>query len=534
VDARQRQLAVVGVAEDDVAVTYPAAYDPIDDSDMLAPLANAPALAKALANSNAAWKEYVPSPLTVCYTDTALTTAARVFRMPITPSADAKVAPDDGMTYDIIHEVLTGTGTTAITITVEEQSAGGGWSGIYGPTATAAAATSWVQVTTNVVIAATTDELRFTYSRGTDPTTPMSATVIPAPEAPTVRQTSGFWPYDEAFTAIAGVPVNTEIVNRPTRNIVALLNDRRQCLLSFCQESTTPLYDLDGTTAAATQWTLVAYGMVSVPYAPQVISAKVAVIASVDGGATTGLIRASAQQGDVYLNATGAVVTSALSCLVIDAETLDARAEISIYAKKNTGQLTSVHAVNVDYAPSHSTTLRITTPDAPASMSTLQLCARDIERRVMQPWAQPCPCYQGNTTDLTVRRWSWSVSPAVQRAQMCIIRATQSGGTAQSATVIAQTTASGVPASPATDAITVPTPTTGTEAYLDLAGDQCNPVPIFSSDGYDVTSPAVSVNRLIPLTEALASAVERVEVTNSIGACMFVTAVRPPSGYQDI
>jgi hypothetical protein len=197
---------VVGVAEDDVAVTYPAAYDPIDDSDMLAPLANAPALAKALANSNAAWKEYVPSPLTVCYTDTALTTAARVFRMPITPSADAKVAPDDGMTYDIIHEVLTGTGTTAITITVEEQSAGGGWSGIYGPTATAAAATSWVQVTTNVVIAATTDELRFTYSRGTDPTTPMSATVIPAPEAPTVRQTSGFWPYDEAFTAIAGVP----------------------------------------------------------------------------------------------------------------------------------------------------------------------------------------------------------------------------------------------------------------------------------------------------------------------------------------
>jgi hypothetical protein len=274
--------------------------------------------------------------------------------------------------------------------------------------------------------------------------------------------------------------------------------------------------------------------MVSVPYAPQVISAKVAVIASVDGGATTGLIRASAKQGDVYLNATGAVVTSALSCLVIGAGTLDARAEISIYAKKNTGQLTSVHAVNVDYAPSHSTTLRITTPDAPASMSTLQLCARDIERRVMQPWAQPSPCYQGNTTDLTVRRWSWSVSPAVQRAQMCIIRATQSGGTEQSATVIAQTTASGVPASPATDAITVPTPTTGTEAYLDLSGDQCNPVPIFSSDGYDVTSPAVSVNRLIPLTEALASAVERVEVTNSIGACMFVTAVRPPSGYQDI
>jgi hypothetical protein len=511
-----------------MAISFPPTYDPIADSDMLAPLANAPALAKALANSNSAWKNYVPSPLTVCYTDTALTTAARVFRVPVTPSADV-------LTYDVLHELLTGTGTTSITITIEIQIGGLGWSTIYGPTATAAAASSWVQISTPITIGVlTADELRITYSRGTDPTTPMSMTLIPTPADVSARQDSGFWPYDAAFTAIAGVPVNTEIVNRPTRNIVALLNDRRQCLLTFCQESTTPLYDLDGTTAAATQWTLVAYGMVSVPYAPQVISAKVAVIASVDGGATTGLVRASAGQGDVYLNATGAVVTSALSCLVIGAGTLDARAEISIYAKKNTGQLTSVHAVNVDYAPSHSTTLRITTPDAPASMSTLQLCARDIERRVMQPWAQPCPAYQGNTTDLTVRRWSWSVSPAVQRAQMCIIRATQSGGTAQSATVIAQTTASGVPASPATDAITVPTPTTGTEAYLDLSGDQCNPVPIFSSDGYDVTSPAASVNRLIPLTEALASAVERVEVTNSIGACMFVTAVRPPSGYQDI
>jgi hypothetical protein len=84
---------------------------------MLAPLANAPALAKALANSNSAWKNYVPSPLTVCYTDTALTTAARVFRVPVTPSADA-------LTYDVLHELLTGTGTTAITITIEIQIGG--------------------------------------------------------------------------------------------------------------------------------------------------------------------------------------------------------------------------------------------------------------------------------------------------------------------------------------------------------------------------------------------------------------------------
>ena len=122
-----------------MAISFPPTYDPIDDSDMLAPLANAPALAKALANSNAAWKEYVPSPLTVCYTDTALATTARVFRMPITPSADAKVA-------HVLHELLTGTGTTAITITIEIQIAAGGWTGIYGPTATAAAASSWVQI----------------------------------------------------------------------------------------------------------------------------------------------------------------------------------------------------------------------------------------------------------------------------------------------------------------------------------------------------------------------------------------------------
>jgi hypothetical protein len=265
-----------------MAISFPPTYDPIDDSDMLAPLANAPALAKALANSNSAWKNYVPSPLTVCYTDTALTTAARVFRVPVTPSADV-------LTYDVLHELLTGTGTTSITITIEIQIGGLGWSTIYGPTATAAAASSWVQISTPITIGVlTADELRITYSRGTDPTTPMSMTLIPTPADVSARQNSGFWPYDEAFTAIAGVPVNTEIVNRPTRNIVALLNDRRQCLLTFCQESTTPLYDLDGTTAAATQWTLVAYGMVSVPYAPQVISAKVAVIASVDGGATTG------------------------------------------------------------------------------------------------------------------------------------------------------------------------------------------------------------------------------------------------------
>lgn len=511
-----------------MAISFPPSYDPIDDADMLAPPANAPALNKALANSNVAWKQYVPSPLTVCYTDTALTTAARVFRVPVTPSADA-------LTYNVLHELLTGTGTTAITITIERQIAGGGWTGIYGPTATAAAASSWVQISTPITINVTTaDELRITYSRGTDPTTPMSMTLIPTPADVSARQTSGFWPYDEAFTAIGGVPINTEIVNRPTRNVRAVINDRRQCLLTFCQEATDPLYDLDSTVAVAGQWSLVAYGVASVPYAPQVIEVGVAIIASVDGGATAGLVQVAGGDGYASLDADNTVQTTTIDCFVSSPGTLGATVEIYVYATKETGQKTYVHAVNVDYAPSLSSTLRITTPDAPASMSTLHLCARDIERLVMRPWAQPSLCYQGNTTDLTVRRWSWSISPAVQRARMSVIRATQSGGAIQSATVIAMTTASGVPASPATDAVTVPTPTLGTEAYLDLAGDQCTPVQVWSSDSYDVTSPASSVDRLIPLTEALTAAVERCEVQHSIGASLHVTSVRPPFGYQSI
>ena len=47
-------------------------------------------------------------------------------------------------------------------------------------------------------------------------------------------------------------------------------------------------------------------------------------------------------------------------------------------------------------------------------------------------------------------------------------------------------------------------------------------------------APAATVDRLLPLAEAVAAAVEEVQIAHVAGCALRYTAVRPSSGYQGI
>ena len=517
-----------------MAVTYPSAYTITPTAGLvLPPIASQP-LATAMANGNAAFELHNPSPLTVVYTAAPALTRAASFRLPITPSAD-------GISYDFRHTVRTGTGTTAVTITIEQQSGGGGYSTIYGPTATAAGASSTVDITTAATITAGVDEVRITYDRGSDPCTYDSVSVLPNATGPTSIQSSGFWPYEPGLLTATGAPINTELMNRPLRNARAVVNDRAQCVLSFAQEDNgTPAnvrYDLTATTTAPPGVAQV-FGVVTaaMPFAPKRVSVTVSVIATVDGGSSAGVVRVRTPYGHTAIfNGTGNVERATLEVAVQNSGTSTAFTTFQIEGIANSGRKTYLHAVTGQYTPSEPTTLMINSAIAPASIETLATVIRSVENLLLRPWAQPALMYEGNTTGLETRRWVCSVPPAVQRMFAGISRATDTTGAAQTDTTIATTNTSGVPASPATAIVTVDCPTYGAEGYLDIDGSGLRPSTVWSSDSYDPSPiPGATADRQLTPAELLAPAAEVIEVTTTVGASLHYARLRAPADYQEI
>jgi hypothetical protein len=516
-----------------MAVTYPAAYTITKTAAMvLPPIASAP-LSVAMLNSNAAFRIHKPAAQTTVYTGDPGITRAASYRLPIKPSAD-------GISYDFKHVVITGTGTTAVTITVEEQAAGGGWATIYGPTASAAGASTTVEISHAAAITAGIDELRITYDRGADPATYISVAVFPGAGSPTTIQSSGFWPYDDGLLTATGAPINTEMVNRPLRNARAVVNDRSQCVLSFAQEDNgTPAnvrYDMTAGSAPADEPQMFGVVTACVPFWPRFVDISVSVIATVDGGATTGLIRVRSASGESQtFDASGNVERKTLKCFVTKPGTPQAYVTFILEGSATSGRKTYLHSVAGFWTPSEPTTLLLNSVAPPASIETLATCIRATENLLMRPWCQPALFYEGNTTGLSTRRWFASIPPAVQRMNVGISRATADSGTAQADTTIATTTTSGIPAAPATSLVTVNCPTYGTEGYLDIDGSGLAPMTVWSSDSYDPDPlPGATVDRMLTPTEALAPAFDVVEITTTVGASLHYARVRPPADYQEI
>ena len=514
-----------------MTVTYPPAYVVTTDGQLVMPVADKDPLHTALRLSNTHYRQHRPSPATYVFTTEALVSRQTRYRLPVLPEAG-------GQTYNVHHYWITGAGVDAITITIEEQTGGGGWSTVYGPTATAAlTASASNTATTAATLSDGIDEIRVTYTRAGSATyTPISLSVIPTPGSPTTRTGSSFWPYDDGLLAANGAPINTELVNRALKNVRTITAARQQCLFTFAQEDgTSAVYDMGDSLALDDYFTPIATGIFNVPFAPQSITVQCSVIASVDVGTTTTRVMVNGGAAQVLFTADDTVRTSDVVCKVINPGTLGSMVRMLAFVKHEVGQLTTVHAINAFYVPDVATVDIITTPDAPASWTTLDQATRGAEQLALQPWAQPALCFDGlSTADVQTRRFALSAGPALQRARMYFVRCKSDTGALQTPTTIATTSASAVPASPAALLVTVAASSLGVDGYYDMGGSGLDPQESWSSAGYDVAAPAATVDRLLPLTEALAAAVEEVQITHVAGCALHYSAVRQSSGYQDI
>jgi hypothetical protein len=515
-----------------MTVTYPSAYVITPGAALVLPPADASPLSTGLSNGNAAYVLHAPQVTGAIYTVNTALTRQSSFRLPVTPSAD-------GLTYRFRHYVRTGTGTTAITWSVEEQSSGGGWSSVASGTE-AAAASSVIEISHTGTINATSDELRIRYSRGGDPYTPDSVTVYPdGTDNPSARTACGFWPYDDALFASSGAPINTEFVNRPVRNARAVVADRAQQLLSFAQEDDSTVanvrFDLTSANVGPGDWIDIGHGYAATPYMAQGATVGIYAIASVSAGSTADIVRVSAGGPWVEIDADGTVQAVTVAANVEGAGTAQARIRWSIQARRTGSNETFLHAVTADYQPPlTSTDLLVTTVDAPASTALLSAALRGAEDLLVSPWCQPAHCYDGNT-DSDTRRFVSAIPPAVQYARAAIVRSQHGAGSVQSDSTIAATTVSGVPASPAAAIVTVDAPTNGTESYFDVDGGKGWPIVVWSSgDNMQATPPGSTKDRALNVIEALAPSYEVVEVHLSCGFGLHYARVRAPADWIEI
>lgn len=522
-----------------MTITYPSSYPVVSDADLLLPAADAYPLQTAMLLANAAYQLHRPSPAPVVWTVGAAANRSWKFRLPILPSSDA-------LSYTLRHVVRCGAGVTAVTVKVEWQSAGGGWTTIYGPTSTGSLTASAANtIDTSATIPAAADELRITYSpTGAAGTIlPDSCCPIPAGGSPSARTSAGFWPFDDGLLGASGAPINTELVNRPTRNAVAIVTDRAQALLTYAQE-TTPLYD--GTTIDHVPddgWALVASGVAQIPYAigDQTIVARV--LADCSGTPASVADRVRVQVGDQWalIDASGNIEEVTLTLSPVGDE-LDVRVPIEVWMRVGPdvagGDATYLLAATVARVATYPIALTlINTPDAPADIATLHLATRGVEMHLLRPWAQPALAFDGDSasTGSTVRQWWLPMPPAIRRGRGCIVRCAQNDGAPQSNTEIATTTTSGVPPSPSTKEVVVPTASLGTASYYGQNSEgACVPIYTWSSASYDDSSPSAATDRLLVLPEGLTTPLEQFEVENACGFACHISQVRAPLDWQSI
>lgn len=300
-------------------------------------------------NVNGFYEAHAPNLLVACYTCEAdIAGRSAVFRIPILPSAD-------GLTYDFDHWVYTALAGGDLTVLVEEWT-GAAWATIRSSTfASAAAATN--TVAHSDVISAAATMLRITISRASgDAFTPESIHVRPGTNSPvTGTYGSGFVPYEDTMLRTAGAGLNTEHLNRPVQNAMAILTDRKQCVFTFVQEDnlTNCLYKWSDGSQPDGWEVYVGEATASIPWQDDP-DLTVLVIATVDAGATADLVTVyqTAYMGPpVTLDASDGVESGTMHAHLLAPLTLGAHMHLGVYSQNTTGNDSAVLACVVYWTP---------------------------------------------------------------------------------------------------------------------------------------------------------------------------------------
>ena len=289
-----------------------------------------------------------PAHVVAVYTcEAKITGRNAVFEIPILPSVD-------GIAYRFVHHVRTGNGTSNVMIQVDEWT-GGAWNTLETASGAAGANTVFSHEHTDTIDANAT-KLRITMARatGADQFTPDSLTVYPLVASLTAGQkTSGVVPFDDGLLTATGAPIHTEHFNRAVRNALKILEDRKQCALSFVQENNATYVAREVSTAGRGAGVFVRIGRArfSCPYQvdPQI---TIFAIASVSAGSTANIVRVSqvGMQGEsVTLAGSGAIVSGTIRCKTSGDH--NASADLEILATHTVGNEAYVHAVIAFWQP---------------------------------------------------------------------------------------------------------------------------------------------------------------------------------------
>jgi len=333
-----------------MAITTTTTLSVLKEYEFISPLADADPLKTILENTNYLYRFHRPS-WTYVYTVDPLGTGQTVFQIPIPPSAD-------GLTYQFVHYIRTGTGTGTLSVDVEEYDSG--WNSLESSSGIAAAATSPITHSHTDTISATSTILRITYDRagGPDTYTPDSLVIYPAPPAPTTSPgvyDSGFVTFDDGLLAATGAPITTEHVNRAAKNALRVLEDRWFLVSSFVQEDSSvnaPRNDAADLAQTDGEWGVLGRAVFTCPHQKDP-TVRVYVFATVDvtDGAGDLLVRLGQVGGKSTVLAADGAINSGTLQLSTDG-TASASADLVLEAQISAGgRSTYVHAVCTYWQP---------------------------------------------------------------------------------------------------------------------------------------------------------------------------------------
>jgi len=310
----------------------------------------------ALKNCNYLMQWHRPPLVTHCYTADDALTRTSIYIVPVIPSADS-------LRYNFEHRFVCSSGSQSVTVTVDETAtyAGGAttWSNIYSQAVTSDATGGDLTTHTKTLqaIASTTTALRVTY------TAPAAGSrndhhllVYPAPGTTVagLLTGSGATPFDDGLLAHADKgAVHTEWINRCKVTASAVLRDRKQCALSFLQDETNQTYQ-HSLLGADTFYPLPT-ARVWLPNQGPVCTVDLRVLASVDGGVSSDLIRVRQAGGvpgaaSVTFDALNAVESAQLA-LTMQGDGLMRYADVEIAVAHTAGNKTRIKAVTGYYTP---------------------------------------------------------------------------------------------------------------------------------------------------------------------------------------
>lgn len=348
-----------------MTVSYASSLTILKPQELLAPAMGATPLATMLETANSAYRLHTPPLVSFAPIMASGTSRSRRFVVSAPPSAD-------GLRYRVRHQILPAYNGN-VTVTVETGTSVG-WTTVYGPTVVAGLVSgAWTDHSHTIVVPATEDRLRFTYSGGTGAYLVSHVLAYPDPDtaappfvAPFARLPSGFWPGDDALLGAAGNPVHAEMLDRCWRNPYSVVRDRWQAVGSLVQEDGhygNPVYRGPFATVPFGQWGQVGRCRPLLPYqftskvdsvGSLKVDVRVAVLAAVTGGSDVGRIRVvalsdSGFQSEATFDATGSLLVDYLA-VELDG-TANAGFDLQFFVKGDAGQSVDLHSAVLHWRP---------------------------------------------------------------------------------------------------------------------------------------------------------------------------------------